>query len=510
MGLRDGRLSGYGASPNALLERNGLLYVSLGAENAVAIIANDRAITRVPTGWYPTGVALGSDGTLYVSDGKGEGTRANPRFNPLVKGGYKLGYVAATLFGSVRAIPFADYTKSNAASDTAAVIADAMPTWKAPPPSQTVIRSGGPIRHVIYVIKENRSYDEVLGDIRAADGDPALVWFGRRITPNQHAIAGRFGVFDRAFTNSQVSADGHNWTDAAFANDYVERFWPPNYGGRRPRYDFQDGRADTPHGGYLWDAAARANVSYRDYGEDLVPANDIGKPPTAFLNLRGHFDPHYVGWNVKYSDEKRFAEWQREFEGFVRRRDLPQLEIVYIPNDHTAGTAPGYPTPQAYVAINDNAVGKLVDAVSHSPYWKSTAIFILEDDAQDGPDHVSDQRSTFYVASPYAKPGVHHEHYTTAGVVHTIELLLGLRPLSIYDVTALPMYAAFDLRPDLHAFDAMPPRIDADAVNRKTAYGARTSAALDFDDPDETNPALLNTIIAHAVHNVRSMRYQGH
>lgn len=512
VGLHDGRLSGYGASPNALVERNGLLYVSLGAENAVAVISNGRVIARVPTGWYPTGVALGSDGTLYVSDGKGEGTRANPQFNPLVKNANRpsRGYVAATLFGSVRAIPFADYTKGNAASDTAAVLANAMPTWKAPPRSQTVIRSGGPIRHVIYIIKENRSYDEVLGDISAADGDPALVWFGKRITPNQHAIAERFGVFDRAFTNSQVSADGHNWTDAAFANDYVERFWPPNYGGRRKLWDFQDGRgADTPHGGYLWDAAARAHVSYRDYGEDLVPANDIEKPPTQFLALRGHFDPHYVGWNLKYSDAKRFAEWQSEFEGFVRHRDLPQLEIVYIPNDHTAGTAPGYPTPQAYVAINDSAVGRLVDDVSHSRYWKSTAIFALEDDAQDGPDHVSDQRSTFYVASPYAKTGVHHEQYTTAGVVHTIELILGLKPLSIYDATALPMYAAFDTRPDLRPFDAIPPQIDVDAVNLKTAYDARASAALDFHDPDETNPAILNNIIAHAVHNVRSLRYQG-
>ncbi len=227
------------------------------------------------------------------------------------------------------------------------------------------------------------------------------------------------------------------------------------------------------------------------------------------MNLRGHFDTHYVGWNLKYSDAKRCAEWEREFKDFVRHRDLPQLEIVYIPNDHTAGTAPGYPTPQAYVAINDSAVGKLVNDVSHSVYWRSTAIFILEDDAQDGPDHVSDQRSTFYVASPYAKPGVHHEHYTTAGVIRTIELILGLKPLSIYDASALPMYAAFDRHADLRPFDAIAPKIDVDAINLKTAYGAHTSAALDFSSPDETNPALLNDIIARAVHNVRSLRYQG-
>jgi hypothetical protein len=202
---------------------------------------------------------------------------------------------------------------------------------------------------------------------------------------------------------------------------------------------------------------------------------------------------------LNYSDLARYAEWKREFDAFVAHRDLPQLEIVYLPNDHTYGTSPGKLTPQAYVATNDWAVGQLVDTVSHSPYWKSTAIFILEDDAQNGPDHVSDQRSTFYIASPYAKGGVQHERYSTVSVVHTIELLLGMPPLSIYDQTAQPMYDAFATSAvNAAPYTAVRPRGNLHAVNAKTAYDAAISAKLDFTHPDAVDPALLNDIIAHA------------
>ena len=499
VGLHDGRLSGYGASPNALWIGswpNSPVFASLGAENAVAVIRNDRVVERIPTGWYPTGVALGRGDTLFVSDGKGEGMRANPQFNPYLHRDAE--YVATTLYGSVRAIPLDVWRHARA--QTADVVAAEMPTWHAPAISHTVVRPHGPIRHVIYVIKENRSYDQVLGDLRGADGDPHLVWFGENITPNQHAIARRFGILDRAFTNSQVSADGHNWTDAAIANDYVERFWPVNYAGRRRLYDFQDGLApDVPHAGYLWDAARRAGITYRDYGEDVIaPKGLVGPATTDMTGLTGHFDPRYYGWSLKYSDRRRLAEWLREFDAYAANGGLPQLEIVYLPNDHTAGTDPGAPTPQAYVATNDWCLGRLVDAVSHSRYWKSTAIFSVEDDAQDGPDHVSDQRSTFYVASPYAKAGVHHDDYSTAGVLHTIELILGIAPMTIYDATARPLYAAFGMRADLRPFDVLRPRIDLRAVNARTAYDAAVSAHLNWNRPDAVDPALLNRILAHA------------
>jgi hypothetical protein len=343
----------------------------------------------------------------------------------------------------------------------------------------------------------------VLGDIPNANGDPHLVYYGSRVTPNQHAIARRFGIFDNAYVDAQVSANGHNWTDAAFANDYVERFWPPNYGGRRALYDFQQGNSpDVPHNGYLWDAAKRANITYRDYGEDVdEPDNSPVKMVlNTFPGLTGHFDPRYIGWDLSYMDTDRLAEWQREFDGFEAHGDLPKLEIVYLPNDHTAGTHPGMRTPSAYVAMNDWAVGRLVERVSHSKDWRSTATFVLEDDAQDGPDHVSDQRSTFYIASPYARGGVQHAQYSTAGFVHTIELLLGLQPLSIYDATARPLYDAFTTVPGNAAFyHALQPAVSMNELNTKTAYGAARSARMDFSRPDRADPRVLNDILAHAV-----------
>lgn len=493
VGLHGARAGGYGASPNALaLAADGTLYVSLGAENAVAEIRNGNVIARLPTGWYPSGIALTQDGkNLFVSDGKGEGAPANPQFDPFARD--SRGYVGSITVGSVRRLD----TESAGSATTARVLADAAPQWNAP--SQTVVRPHGPIQHVIYIIKENRSYDQVLGDIRGANGDPRLAQFGAAITPNLHAIASRFGVFDNAYVNAQVSADGHNWTDAAFANDYLERFWPPNYGGRRSSYDAQDGGApEVPHGGYLWDAATRARVSMRDYGEDVNYNVKAQSNSTTMPGLRGHFDPRYVGWGLDVPDQTRFLEWQREFRGYVARRDLPALEMVYLPNDHTAGTRPGSLTPQAYVALNDYATGELVDAVSHSPYWTSTAIFVVEDDAQNGPDHVSDQRSTFFVASPYARGGVVHARYSTVSVVRTIELLLGLSPLSIYDRVAHPMFEAFDLRADGRVFRSLRPQTDTRAVNKTTAYGAMRSQRLNFSAPDAADPSVMRDVLAHS------------
>jgi len=481
----------FGTLPNSLLARGGKLYVTLGGANTVATIAEGRIVATAPTGWYPTGAAVASDGTIYVSDGKGAGSPANPLYDPLHRK-HTDQYVAAITIGSIRAI-------SHSATTSEVSLASTLPTL--PSGAGTILRSNGPIKHVIYIIKENRSYDQMLGDIPHADGDPSLVWFGRDITPNQHALADRFGVFDNAYANAQVSADGHNWTDAAIANDYVERFWPPIYGGRRDLYDVQSGAGpNVPHSGYIWDAAKRAGITYRDYGEDInEPDKGVIPGWTDHPNLQSHFDPNYVGWDLGYSDLDREAEWAKEFKTFVGNGKLPAFEIVYLPNDHTSGTAPGKPTPQAYEATNDVAVGRLVDAVSHSAYWKSTAIFILEDDAQNGPDHVSAQRSTFYIASPYARGGIQHAHYSTASFVRTIELLLGLQPPSLYDTTALPLYDAFGTTADLRPFGVLDPKTDLKGLNTKVAYGAAASARMDWRDPDAVDADALNDILAHAV-----------
>ena len=503
VGYHSGRGRGWGASPNALaLDARGRVFVSCGALDSIAVIDPSSMTVlpaRIAVGWYPTGVAAGPRGTLFITDGKGERSRANPQFDPRHRG--SPGYVAAADFGSLRRVE----VTSELARYGQDARDDTSPTWHAPHDRASVLRPGGPIAHAIYIIKENRSYDQVLGDIPGANGRPDLAWFGRRITPNQHAIAERFGLLDNAFADAQVSADGHNWTDAAFANDYVERDWPPAYGDRRS-FDFQSEAAPiAPHNGFLWDAARRAHLSFRIYGEDTITPKTPQEPVTTdFPGMAGHIDPRYRGWDLGYSDALRYAEWQREFDAYVTSRTLPALEIMWLPNDHTAGTAPGHPTPEAYVALNDWMVGKIVERVSHSPYWKSTAIFIIEDDAQNGPDHVSAQRSTFYVASPYAKGGVHHAHYSTASVVRTIEMLFGLPPLSIYDATAEPLYTIFGSQPNMRPYTAIQPSPALLAErNRRNAYGASISAHLDFSQPDRANASVLNDILAHAARRVR-------
>ncbi|HTX58411.1 MAG TPA: hypothetical protein VMH02_01955 [Verrucomicrobiae bacterium] len=512
---------GPGASPNALaLASDGTLYVSLGAENAVAEIAGGNVVARMPAGRYPSGVAV-DDRNVYVANGHGETAPANPNFEPEAYSPSGLlalipmGYVAASVVGSVRRIPRSAF----GATTTAEVLAN-VPA-PVPTPEQTVLRAHGPIEHVIYIIKENRSFDQVLGDLPNADGDPKLTFFGAAITPNEHAIAKRFGIFDMTFADAQVSASGHNWSMAAFANDYLERFWPPNYGGRRKIFDFWDGAvASTPRNGYLWDDAGAHGITLRDYGEfctnppsqypmqslmGFTVSANLGAHPlpskavtTQMAGLKGKIDPHYPAFDLQISDELRADEWLREFKGYVQSGSLPQLEIVWLPNDHTELTLPGALTPQAYVALNDHAFGRIVDAVSHSPFWKSTAIFAIEDDAQFGPDHIGDQRTTFYLASPYAAPGVHHARYSTSSVVRSIEMLLGLPPMSIYDTVAPPLYDAFTLKPNFASYEALPERVDVRARNPVNAPGAATSERLDFADPDAIDPSIARAILTSA------------
>ena len=505
------RADAIGTSPNALVLDGDRLYVSCGAANAIAVFRTNAGglvpVGAIPTGWYPTAVAVDrANGVLYVADGKGESGHANPAYaagsdvtrlsNPSPKQ-----YIADQLVGSIRRIAIPD---DAALAHGIADVRD-LAQHEGVPPS-AVVRAGGPIKHVIYVIKENRSYDQVLGDVSGADGDPALVLFGDGVTPNQHAIVRRFGVFDRFFENAHVSADGHNWSTAAIANDYLEKMWPANYANRRPLYDFEDAaEASVPHAGYLWDDAVAHGISLRNYGE-FVTAGPSKPTPVSVSSdvLRPRTDRAFATFDMAVPDIDRFAEWQREFTAYERTRSLPQLEIVRFPRDHTSGTRPGSGTPQAMVADNDLAVGRLVDAVSHSPDWASTAIFIVEDDAQNGPDHVDEQRAPFYLASPYAAGGVQHAMYTQASVLRTMEVLLGLPPMSAYDAGARPLSAAFRATPNLQPFEALPPRTDVDALNPKTAYRAADSARLDFAEADRVDDGTLNDILWHAVKGPRA------
>lgn len=476
-----------GVSPNALAWANGTLYVSLGAANTVAVVRDGRVVGRIDAGRYPTDIVPLGD-RLYVIDGKGEAVPPNPRFNVFSRS--NVDYVAAIEFGSIRVYTLPGAVGSGSLQGST--------DWNAAAPADTVIRAGGPITHVFFILKENRTYDQILGDIASGNGDAKLCFFGRTVTPNEHAIAQRFGLFDDAYTNGEVSDAGHNWSTSAFANDYVERNWPQTYGGRSDGDDVVEGfGASAPHNGYIWDAAARAHVSFRDYGEMIDASGRFANSAvTTAPTLGDRYDPRYVSWNLDYSDVDRYREWKREFDAFVQHGNLPSFEYIWLPNDHTYGSRPGKPTPAVYIAQNDYAVGLFIQAISHSPVWKSSAVFIIEDDSQDGADHVSAQRTTMYVASPYARGGVQGAHYTTAGLLRTVELILGMQPLSTYDAMALPLYAAFGTMANLQPYNAIPTQIDMNARNGKTAYAAHLSSTLDFSHPDAIAPGVLRDIIA--------------
>jgi DNA-binding beta-propeller fold protein YncE len=489
-----------GALPNSILASGDRLYVTCGGANAIAVfhIGAERvtALGAIPAGWYPTGVAVdAARGLIYIENGKGEGSHTNPGYNYL-DARHPAGYIALQLVGSIRRQPIPSDDDLETGLATVRDLAEHEPI----PPSP-IIRPNGPIKHVIYVIKENRSYDQVLGDEPTADGDPSLVLFGRAVTPNQHAIAERFGIFDRFFVDGHVSPDGHNWSTAAIANDYTEKMWPQVFSGRRPYFDIKDGaRAARPHSGYLWDDAVRHGVSLRNYGE--YAAEGSSAPTPVAVNddiLRPRTDRLFATVDFDIPDMDRFAEWKREFDLFEQKHTLPQLEIVYFARDHTEATKPGSVTPQGMVADNDQAVGNLVDAVTHSADWKSTAIFVLEDDAQSGPDHVDEQRSTFYLASPYAAGGVSHAHYTTASVLRTIEILLGLPPMTPYDAGAAPLSGAFRNTLDLRSFTALPLQVRVDERNSPLAYRAGDSAQMNFSIADNVPDGKMNDILWHAV-----------
>ncbi|MCM3877763.1 MAG: hypothetical protein NEA02_15260, partial [Thermoanaerobaculia bacterium] len=313
-----------------------------------------------------------------------------------------------------------------------------------------------PIKHVVYVIRENRTYDQVLGDLPQGNGDPSLVIFGRDVTPNAHALAEEFVLFDNLYCDAEVSADGHNWSMGAYATDFVEKLWPPMYGGKAFTYLFEGNDAAAfPTNGYLWDAAARAGLTLRNYGEFVGVAAEMTPEKLTFSTgmagaLKGNTCPFYPGFDMDVLDNARVDIFLKEFRGFVKAKEMPRLTIVRLGNDHTAGTKKGERTPRAMVAENDVALGRLVEAISRSPFWKDTAIFVIEDDAQNGSDHVDAHRTVGFVISPFTrrKGAVDSTMYSTVSMLRTMELILGLPPLSQHDASATPMTNAFVDTPD--------------------------------------------------------------
>lgn len=372
-----------------------------------------------------------------------------------------------------------------------------------------------PIQHVFYILKENRTYDQVLGDLTQGNGDPHLVLFGEGTTPNHHALARDFILFDNFFVDGDVSADGHFWSMSATATDYVVRLWSTTYSGHaQEAFDAPyDGDEDHDHpiaapgSGFLWDRAEKLGITYRDYGEWGVPDQKDKKKDVVYLaGLKNHFDPYYRDEIGDVTDQARVDEWQREFRDFERNGNLPQFNIIHLPNDHTCGTKPGYPTPRAMVADNDLALGRIVQTISHSKFWPHSVIFVLEDDAQDGPDHVDAHRSIMMVVSPFThRHAVEHARFQTASALKTMEQILGMTSLTYFDDRASSILPDFDPQPVLEPYDALTPDVSLHEMNRPDAPGAKESMRWDYTHPDRAPEADLNRVIWQSVRGSDSL-----
>ena len=492
-----------GSTPDGIAISGRRLYVAEADNNAVAQIdlGTDSIVGRIPVGWYPTAVVAGPGDTLYVANAKGHGSRPNEATGYRIgaKSSDPFGYTLGQLAGTLTIVPGRDTYGSRVAQANG---------WT----HDTAARAYPPIEHVVYIIKENRTYDQVLGDEAQGDGDTSLVFFGRFVSPNHHALADRFGLYDRFFVNAEVSADGHQWSTAAYATDYTEKTTPDNYSDRGRDYDY-DGTnrknvpADgddvaAPAAGYLWDLALAKGLSLRNYGEFAVEhgrsaedATSHGVVTASKPALAARTCPTYAGFDVKVTDQARADVWINELHQFERDGSMPALEILTLPNDHTAGATPRAPTPRAYMADNDWALGRMIDALSHSRFWRSTAVFVVEDDAQDGADHVDSHRAPFLVISPWTRGGVVHRFTNTTDVIGTIEEILKLPSMSQFDAYGRPLRGIWRTVPDTTPYTAHVSNIDLAEHNPDTGKVARVSSTLDFRVADAADSRVLNRVL---------------
>jgi YVTN family beta-propeller protein len=466
----------------------------------------------VPVGWYPTCVRSTGQ-QLLVANGKGMSSMADPYGpNPVTHtSSYKRSdtihhesqYIGNMFKGSLSLITLPDtktlarYTRqvysntpySDTVEHTAAGEKDNPIPRRAGDPS--------PIKYVFYVLKENRTYDQVLGDLPIGNGDSSLCLFGQKVTPNAHAIVQDFVLLDNFYVNAEVSADGHNWSMAGYATDFVEKNWPTNYSGRGGNYDFDGSRpVANPTKGFIWDYCGRAGVSFRNYGEFM----DNGYPTLPILKKPEHFCQKYPGWDLKIRDITRESVFEADFDSLLKAGALPHFSTIYLPNDHTSGLYKGAYSPISQVADNDLALGRLVEHISHSSIWAQSAIFVLEDDAQDGPDHVDAHRSPAYVISPYIRRhSVNHTLYSTTAILRTMELILGLPPMSQYDAASTPLWNCFTRTPDTTAFVAVPAGVDLDLRNTASTPSAELSRHFNLSDADRIPDDLMNAVLWKAI-----------
>ncbi len=480
---------------------------------AVADISGARSRVRgfVPTGWYPTASRVLPDGRLLVLNGRGLQSYQNPKMlGPLdERANPRREFVAALQTGSLSVIdPLTDEAleKYTQAARNLSPYRDP----QGPLPSDSVIYSQpqkpSPIEHVIYIVKENRTYDQVFGKIGKGNGDPSLTLFDESAAPNHYKLAREFALFDNFYTNADVSADGHNWSMAGIAPDYTQKLWPSLYAQRLKYYGFEGNEpANTPPAGYIWTNALAAGLSVRNYGEFAYGSRKTadGGAEVATVGdpaLRNVTNLRFRGFDTDYPDVDRAGVFLDDLKQFEASGTMPRFLIMRLGNDHTAGTTPGKIAPLSAFADNDYALGMIIEAVSKSRFWPKTAIFVIEDDAQDGPDHVDSHRSVLMVLSPYTRRGaIDSTMYNQSSVLRTMELILGMRPLTHFDAAARPLTAAFTQTPNSASYVAEKPRISLTERNTAKSAAAARSARMDFSQADRIDDDELNDILWLAI-----------
>ena len=468
----------------------------------------------IPVGWYPTNVKVIGQ-KIFVTNGKGFSSKPNVKGpDPSDKeqevnhqrADYKRNqskteYIGGLFKGTMSIINEPDEKKlgiySQSVYRNTPYNKEQEKIAKGEPGNPVPMKVGdkSPIKYVFYIIKENRTYDQVLSDIKGGNGDVSLLLFGERITPNQHKLAKEFVLLDNFYVDGEVSADGHNWSLGAYATDYLEKNWPTNYGDRGGNYDAEGTREIANNkGGFIWDHCKKAGVTFRTYGEfaDDYKAN--------IPVLEGNFCPYYTSWDQSVRDTTRFYQWKREFDSLLTKNAVPQFNSLRFINDHTEGLSKGKPTPFAHVADNDWTVGLFVEYLSKSPIWKETAIFIVEDDAQNGPDHVDAHRTTVYLAGGFVKRKfIDHTMYSTSSILRTIELILGIPPMTQYDAAAEPMWRCFTSTPDLSPFTSVASNVDLNDKNSVVNEWQQKSETFDFTKEDRAPDLEFSEVIWYAV-----------
>lgn len=494
------------------------LYIANADNNCLAVFdvskpGFSKSKGFIPVGWYPTNVKVIGN-KIFVANGKGFSSKANPYgpnpLKPKEQVNYQQGdtarpkevqYIGGLFKGTMSIIDvpstgkLAAYSQMVYQNTPYAKNKELIAKGEPGNPIPMKIGDKSPIKYVFYVIKENRTYDQVLGDVKEGNGDTSLVLFGDRITPNQHALAKQFVLLDNLYADGEVSADGHNWSMGAYATDYLEKNWVTSYGGRGGDYPGEGKRVIANNkGGFIWDHCKSAGVTYRTYGEFA----DDGK--ANIPSVEGHFCPYYEGFNLNVRDTTRFSQWKRDFDSLLAIGKVPQFNSIRFSNDHTAGLGKGKLTPIAQVADNDLAVGMFIEYLSKSSIWKETAVFIIEDDAQNGSDHVDAHRTTGYLAGGFVKRSyTDHTMYSTTSMLRTMELILGIPPMTQYDAAATPMWHSFSNVADTTKFTHHEANVDLNDKNVASNKWQKQSETFNLAKEDAVPDLEFNVVLWHAI-----------